>query len=174
MSSRARSGLAALLVAALAGLAIAVVSTAGGTGTGTATAAGRAPGFTASSTTGRFELAADRGHPTVLAFVQAGCGPCIGEMRNYAQLAPRTPGVRFVALNLPGGGSARDLANFGASFGATRDVTYVADPGGKIAQLYGVTVADTVIVIDRAGRIRARLVGPSRSALRAALRALAT
>jgi hypothetical protein len=89
-------------------------------------------------------------------------------MRNYAQLAPSTPGARFVALNLPGGGSARDLAGFGA----TRDVTYVADPDGKIAQLYGVTVVDTVIVIDRAGRIRARLVGPTASASRAALRAL--
>jgi hypothetical protein len=161
-----------LLLAALAGVAIAVVSTAGGSGTSAAAAAGRAPGFTASSTTGRFDLAADRGHRTVLAFVQAGSGACIGVMRNYAQLAPSTPGARFVALNLPGGGSARDLAGFGASFGATRDVTYVADPDGKIAQLYGVTVVDTVIVIDRAGRIRARLVGPTASASRAALRAL--
>ena len=49
-----------------------MVSTAGGTGIGTATATGRAPGFVAGSTTGRFALAADRGHPTVLAFVQAG------------------------------------------------------------------------------------------------------
>src|SRR5437763_11298178 len=124
MSSRARSGLAALLVAALAGVAIAVLSTASGSGTNTAAAAGRAPGFSASSTTGRFDLAADRGHATVLAFVQAGCGPCIGEMRNYAQLAPSTPGARFVALNLPGAGPARALPAFGASSGATRGVTY--------------------------------------------------
>jgi hypothetical protein len=93
-------------------------------------------------------------------------------MRTYAQLAPRTLSARFVALNLAGGGSARDLADFGASFGATRDATYVADPDGKIAKLYGVTVVDTVIVIDRGGRIHARLVGPSRSALRSALRGL--
>jgi hypothetical protein len=54
------------------------------------------------------------------------------EIQNYAQPAPRTPSVQFVALNLSGGGSVRDLADFGASFGATGDVTYLADPDGTI------------------------------------------
>src|SRR5947209_20562027 len=68
MSSRARSGLAVVPVAGLAGLAIVVLATAGGSAA--AAYAGMTPRFTASSTTGRFELAADAGHATVL--VRAG------------------------------------------------------------------------------------------------------
>ncbi len=73
---------------------------------------------------------------------------------------------------MPGGGSARDLADFGGRLGATRAVTYLADADGRIAQRYGVSVIDTVIVIDPRGRVRARMIRPSRSQLRSALAAI--
>jgi peroxiredoxin len=118
------------------------------------------------------DLSSLRGHRAVLAFVQAGCGSCAADLRNLGALAPAMRDARFVALNLPGGGSARELQDFAVSLGVHGGITYLADPDGRIAQRYGITAIDTVIVIDRNGQIRARLQSPGRSALRHALAAV--
>lgn len=168
-SSRRRPLIAGLLVAALAALAVIVATTAGSS---TDQPRRAAPAFTAATPTGRLDLTSLRGHRAVLAFVQAGCGSCAADLRNLGALAPTTHNTRFIALNLPGGGSARELQDFAASLGVHGAITYLADPEGQIAQRYGITAIDTVIVIDRNGQIRARLQSPGRSTLRHTLAAV--
>jgi hypothetical protein len=127
-----------------------------------------APEFAAPSTDGSFRLAGMRGSPVVLGFVQAGCGSCAADLKSFSSLAGGHPSVRFVGINMPGGGTAQDLASFGRSLGVS-GIMYVADGSGAVSADYRITAIDTVVVLDASGRVVWRGTAPSTDALAAAL-----
>lgn len=130
-----------------------------------------APAVTGKLLTGRrFSLAADRGSVLVVNFWGSWCAPCRQEAPALAALARHfsRAGVRFVGVNM------RDAVPSAEAFEHTFGIGYpsVFDPGGEIALAFRGTVPPagipTTLVIDRSGRIAARVVGEiSYSGLRA-------
>ena len=121
-----------------------------------------APAFTATTLTGqRFSLAGERGSVVVLNFWGSWCSPCRAEAPWLAALA-RYYGhdpVRFV------GDDVHDYATAAKAFEHTYDVSYPSlnDPGSQVALAFHGTLPPTAIpstlVIDRAGKIAARVIG---------------
>ncbi len=111
----------------------------------------------------RFDLAADRGAVVVLNFWGSWCTPCREEAPSLGQLARHFSGtdIRFVGIDI------RDDAAGAAAFMRTFRISYpsVNDPNDAIALDFNGTVPPagipTTLVIDRSGRIAARIVGPA-------------
>lgn len=121
-----------------------------------------APAIGATTLTGqRFSLAGERGSVVVLNFWGSWCSPCRAEAPRLAALAryfSRDP-VRFV------GDDVHDYATAAAAFEHTFGIGYPSldDPGEQVALAFHNTVPPTAIpstlVIDRAGKIAARVIG---------------
>jgi thiol-disulfide isomerase/thioredoxin len=121
-----------------------------------------APAVTGKLLTGqRFSLAADRGSVLVFNFWGSWCAPCRQEAPALAALARHfsRAGVRFVGINM------RDAVPSAEAFEHTFGVGYpsIFDPSGEIALAFRGTVPPagipTTLVIDRSGKIAARVVG---------------
>lgn len=120
------------------------------------------PGITASTLTGqRFSLAGERGSVVVLNFWGSWCSPCRAEAPRLAALAryfSHDP-VRFL------GDDVHDYATAAKAFEHTFGVSYPSlnDPGSQVALAFHSTLPPTAIpstlVIDRAGKIAARVIG---------------
>jgi thiol-disulfide isomerase/thioredoxin len=112
-------------------------------------------------TGGRFSLAADRGAVVVLNFWGSWCAPCRREAPSLAALARHFAHdqVRFVGVDI------RDSVASAVAFQRTFSIGYPSlnDPGDLIALAFRGTVPPagipTTLVIDRSGRIAARIVG---------------
>ena len=109
----------------------------------------------------RFSLAADHGAVVVLNFWGSWCAPCRQEAPSLAALARyfgHDP-VRFVGVDI------RDSVTSALAFQRTFRIGYPSlnDPGDLIALAFRGTVPPagipTTLVIDRSGRIAARVVG---------------
>ena len=121
-----------------------------------------APAIAATTLTGkRFSLAGERGSVVVLNFWGSWCAPCRAEAPRLAALARyfgHDP-VRFV------GDDVHDYATAADAFERTFGVGYPSlnDPGEQVALAFHSTVPPTAIpstlVIDRAGKIAARVIG---------------
>jgi thiol-disulfide isomerase/thioredoxin len=121
-----------------------------------------APAITATTLTGRrFSLAAEHGSVVVLNFWGSWCAPCRGEAPRLAALAlyfGHDP-VRFV------GDDVHDYATAALAFEHTFSVSYPSlnDPGSQVALAFHSTLPPTAIpstlVIDRSGRVAARVIG---------------
>ena len=111
------------------------------------------------------------GSPVVVNFWYAGCPPCRAEAPDlaalYDQFSPT--GVKFVGVNV------RDQADTAAAFEATFGIKYqsILDVGTGAVQLafagqVAPNAVPTTIVLDRQGRVAARIIGkiPARSILR--------
>lgn len=107
---------------------------------------------------GRFSLQKDLGHVVVLNFWASWCEPCVVEAPNLSTFAwqQRHHGVDVVGVVF------NDTVSAAASFARTYGSLYpsVIDPGGVIANRYGVTSPPTTYVINAKGRIVATLIGP--------------
>jgi thiol-disulfide isomerase/thioredoxin len=113
-------------------------------------------------TGGRLSLAAYRGDVVVVNFWGSWCAPCRGEAPALgtlaAQLSPR--GVRFVGIDI------RDEPDSALAFMSNFRISYpsISDPGDLIALEFRATdppsAIPSTIVIDRSGRIAARIIGP--------------
>jgi len=121
-----------------------------------------APAVTGTTLAGaKFSLAADRGTVVVMNFWGSWCGPCRREAPALAALADyfKNDQVRFV------GDDVHDYADAAKAFEQTFNVGYPSlnDQGEQIVLAFHSTVPPsaipTTLVIDRAGRIAARIVG---------------
>ena len=107
------------------------------------------------------DLADLRGEVVVLNLWYAACGPCRAEAADLAQIARESEadGVRFVGIN------TRDDPETALAFQETFDVPYptvVDRQGAAVLALRGQLVPNavpTTLVVDREGRVAARISG---------------
>jgi peroxiredoxin len=112
-------------------------------------------------TGGRVSLSDYRGSVVVLNFWGSWCSPCRAEAPDLAALASRfrPQGVRFLGIDI------QDEPSSAEAFMHTFRISYPSlnDPGDEIALAFRKTVPPsaipTTLVIDRHGRIAARIVG---------------
>jgi thiol-disulfide isomerase/thioredoxin len=123
----------------------------------------QSPKVTGTTLTGsRFTLSADRGSVVVMNFWGSWCTPCREEAPVLAQLARNFsgPGVRFIGVDI------RDDPASAEAFMRKFRVGYpsVNDPNDAVALDFSGTVPPagipTTLVIDRAGQVAARIIGP--------------
>jgi thiol-disulfide isomerase/thioredoxin len=123
----------------------------------------RAPQVTGTMLTGaRFRLSADRGSVVVMNFWGSWCTPCREEAPVLGELARRfsAPGVRFIGVDI------RDDPASAEAFMRDFRIGYPSlnDPNDAVALDFSGTVPPagipTTLVIDRSGRIAARIIGP--------------
>jgi thiol-disulfide isomerase/thioredoxin len=122
----------------------------------------RAPAVTATTLDGqRFTLASQRGVVLVLNFWGSWCAPCRQEAPSLAALARHFAAepVRFVGVDV------RDTPAAARAFMRTFGVGYPSlnDPGSQVALAFRGTLPPagipSTLVVDRAGRLAARVVG---------------
>jgi thiol-disulfide isomerase/thioredoxin len=122
----------------------------------------KAPGVAGTTLTGsKFELSADRGSVVVMNFWGSWCTPCREEAPALGALARYFAGtdVRFIGVDI------RDDPASAEGFMRTFRIGYPSlnDPNDMIALDFSGTVPPasipTTLVIDRSGRIAARIVG---------------
>jgi thiol-disulfide isomerase/thioredoxin len=123
----------------------------------------QAPKVTGTTLAGsRFTLAADRGAVVVMNFWGSWCTPCRAEAPVLAQLARNFsgPGVRFIGVDI------RDDPASAEAFMRDFRIGYPSlnDPADAVALDFSGTVPPagipTTLVIDRTGRVAARIIGP--------------
>lgn len=122
----------------------------------------RAPAFAAHELSGsNLSLRSLRGHWVVLNFFASWCEPCQTEEPNLVQFAYQqkhtADGAHLVSVVFQDSDGA--AASFERSQGATTWPT-IADPGGVIANDYGVSAPPTTFLIDPSGRVAAEWVAP--------------
>jgi cytochrome c biogenesis protein CcmG/thiol:disulfide interchange protein DsbE len=121
-----------------------------------------APTFRATQLSGgHLSLQSLRGHWVVLNFFASWCAPCQTEEPDLVQFAYQqsrlADGARLVSVVYQDSDSA--AASFERAQGATTWPT-VTDPGGTVANSYGVAAPPTTFLIDPRGRVAAEWVAP--------------
>lgn len=117
-----------------------------------------APSISGTTLTGAaFSLAAERGHPVVIDFWAAWCGPCRAEQSDINNLVTSYAGRGVVFLGV----DVRDDAAAALAYRHDLGVTYdsVADPSEQISADYNVAAPPTIVLVDQSGRIVNRYLG---------------
>lgn len=152
-----RAALAAAAVAAVAGVLGASLRTGSTALPGVGTAAPALSGTTLDG--GHLDLADLRGSVVVVNVWASWCGPCRDELPMLVEAADRWhgDGLRVVGIVTRDRDSAATALLEEA--GAT-GLPSVQDPDGRLALSWGALGVPETFVVDRAGVVRARLVGP--------------
>ena len=154
---------AVLLVMVVVGIVLATRTPQEATAVASPLLGRQAPSFTGRDlqTGAPVSLAAFRGHYVVVNFFASWCIPCQEE-------APDLSRFHYEQTHTAGGADMvsvvfHDTSSTARTFLQENGDLWpaVADPGGTIAELYGVTAPPTTFVIDPAGRVTAVLVGPA-------------
>jgi cytochrome c biogenesis protein CcmG/thiol:disulfide interchange protein DsbE len=154
---------AVLLVLVVVGIVLATRTPQEATAVASPLLGRQAPAFTGSDldTGAPVSLASLRGHYVVVNFFASWCIPCQEEApdlsRFHYEQSHATDGADMVSVVF------HDTSSTARTFLRKNGDLWpaVSDPGGTIAERYGVTAPPTTFVIDPAGRVTAVLVGPA-------------
>jgi thiol-disulfide isomerase/thioredoxin len=116
-----------------------------------------APDFTITDPERTVSLHDFRGKPVVLNFWASWCGPCIDEMPSLIEMQKRM-GTKVVVLAVDIRDSDSEYHKFLVKYHV--DLLTVRDDKDKSADLYGTTGQPETFIIDSAGILRRKLVGP--------------
>jgi thiol-disulfide isomerase/thioredoxin len=98
-----------------------------------------------------------RGHPAIVHFWASWCGPCTKEAPELAQLGAQLDGkATLVGVDWSDSpaGARRFIRRHHWTF------ANLEDRDGASGNAYGISGLPTTLILDRQGRIRARLTGP--------------
>ncbi len=98
-----------------------------------------------------------KGRVVVLNFWATWCAPCKEELPTLQTLSDFVDPQQVVVLALNVKEPASRVHRYAQSTGL--DMPVLLDPKGEVAQLFGVKVFPTTILLDRQGRARWRIVG---------------
>ena len=98
-----------------------------------------------------------KGRVVVLNFWATWCAPCKEELPTLQTLSDFVDPQQVVVLALNVKEPASRVQRYAQSTGL--DMPVLLDPKGEVAQLFGVKVFPTTILLDRQGRARWRIVG---------------
>jgi peroxiredoxin len=116
-----------------------------------------APDFTVTDSDHSVSLHDYRGKIVVLNFWTSWCGPCIEEMPSLVQMQKRMA-PRVLVLAVSTDVSESKYKQFLIRHNI--DLLTVRDPEGRSARLYGTTGQPETFIIDGAGTVRRKFVGP--------------
>ncbi|HEX6558791.1 MAG TPA: TlpA disulfide reductase family protein [Longimicrobiales bacterium] len=120
-----------------------------------------APAYAAASLAGdSIRLSGLRGRVVLLNVWATWCIPCRREIPELQALHQQYSGrgLQVLGVSVDEAGSAQDVADFVRDFSMTYDV--VRDPGNRISALFRTPGVPSSFLIDRAGVVRWRRVGP--------------
>jgi peroxiredoxin len=108
---------------------------------------------------GTFSLKSERGHIVIVNFWASWCPPCIQEAPELSTYAWRVRSQGVVVVGVVFNDTVSSATAFAQHYGSL--YPSIIDPGGTIANSYGVTSPPTTYVINRQGRVAATLLGPT-------------
>lgn len=118
-----------------------------------------APDFTLEGLRGeKVGLSEKRGKVVLLNFWATWCPPCRREIPSMVELYKKRKdnGLEMLGVNLDKIDRS-GVEKFSREYGI--DFPILLDPSGKVAALYGIVALPTTLLLDRKGKIRARVTG---------------